>query len=187
MDFGLTHVRDWEALNEQVEKYMTTDFIVVGEEASVREVAVEMRARGHTSVLISREGYPVGIVTERDILYRVVAEGRDPNNTKIREIMSSPLITISPKAKLSEAIALMASRQVRRLVVVEGKKILGVLTLMALVGGLTTRTSILPEVEKDVVSCPYCGARFRTPHELSKHIDKAHIGAEILSRRPMEW
>ncbi len=183
----MTHVRDWEALNEQVEKYMTTDFIVVGEEASVREVAVEMRARGHTSVLISREGYPVGIVTERDILYRVVAEGRDPNNTKIREIMSSPLITISPKAKLSEAIALMASRQVRRLVVVEGKKILGVLTLMALVGGLTTRTSILPEVEKDVVSCPYCGARFRTPHELSKHIDKAHIGAEILSRRPMEW
>lgn len=180
-------MRDWEALNEQVERYMTTEFIVVGEEATVREVALEMRARGHTSVLVSREGTPAGIVTERDILYRVVAEGRDPNTTRIREVMSTPLITISPKARLSEAIALMASRQVRRLVVVEGKKVLGVLTLMALVGGLATRTAILPEVEKDVVSCPYCGARFRTTQELSKHIDNVHIGAEILSRRPMEW
>lgn len=160
---------------------------MVEEDASVREVAVEMKARGHTSVLVARRGLPVGIVTERDILYRVVAEGRDPKVTRIGDIMSSPLITIGPKAKLGEAITLMASKHVRRLVVMEGRKLLGVLTLMALVGGLTTRVAILPEVEKDSVSCPYCGYRFKTPHELSKHIDNVHVGAEILSRKPMEW
>ncbi len=180
-------MRSWEDLNEPVEKYMATDFLMVEADATVREVAVNMKSHGHTSVLVAKGGQPIGIVTERDILYRVVAEGRDPNNTKVGEIMSSPLITIGPNARLSEAIAMMASRQVRRLVVVRGRKVLGVLTLMALVGGVTTRTSILPEVEWGAVSCPYCGARFKTPQELSKHIDNVHIGAEILSRRSMEW
>ncbi|MCS7146185.1 MAG: CBS domain-containing protein [Aigarchaeota archaeon] len=180
-------MRDWEALNEPVEKYVIKDFLMVEEEATVREVAVEMKSRGHTSVLVARGGRPTGIVTERDILYRVVAEGRDPNATKIGEIMSSPLITISPRVKLSEAITVMASNHIRRLVVVEGKKVIGILTLMALMGGLTTKVAILPEVERESVSCPYCGARFRSPHELSRHIDNVHVGAEVLSRKPMEW
>lgn len=180
-------MRDWEALNDPVEKYVSSDFLMFEEDVTVREIAVEMRSRGHTSVLVGRRGVPVGMVTERDILYRVVAEGRDPNTTKIGEIMSSPIITINPRAKLSDAIAKMANLQVRRLVVVEGHKVKGVITLMALIGGLTTKAAILPEVEKAVIHCPYCGAKFGSPHELSKHIDHVHIGAEILSRRPMEW
>jgi len=180
-------VRDWQSLNEPVEKYVTPDYLIFEEDATVKEVAVEMRARGHTSAFVARKGVPVGIVTERDILYRVVAEGRDPNMTKIGEIMSSPLITISPKERLSDAIAKMATHKVRRLVVVEGQKVKGVITLMALIGGLTTETTILPEVEKAVIHCPYCGAKFSSAHTLSKHIDNVHIGAEILTRKTMEW
>ncbi|MEM2067928.1 MAG: CBS domain-containing protein, partial [Nitrososphaerota archaeon] len=86
-------MRSWEDLNEPVEKYMATDFLMVEADATVREVAVNMKSHGHTSVLVAKGGQPIGIVTERDILYRVVAEGRDPNNTKVGEIMSSPLIT----------------------------------------------------------------------------------------------
>jgi hypothetical protein len=68
----------------------------------------------------------------------------------------------------------------------EGKPV-GLLTLVALTGGLVSRMAILPEVEGEVVECPYCGAKFSSPRELSKHIDSSHIGAEVLSHPHMEW
>ncbi len=180
-------MKDWAALSEPVEKYVTRDFIMIEEEASVRDAAIQMRVKGHTCVLVARRGKPVGMVTERDILYRVVADGRDPNKVRLKDIMSTPLITISPRLSLSQAITLMASRGIRRLVVVEGEHTVGLLTLVALAGGLVTRATVLPEVEEEVVKCPYCGARFSSPLELSKHIDSSHIGADILTKRFIEW
>ena len=61
----------------------------------------------------------VGVVTDRDIAIRVVAEGRDPQQTKVEEIASQNLITIDPQQDLDEALRLMAQHQVRRLPVVE--------------------------------------------------------------------
>jgi CBS domain-containing protein len=61
----------------------------------------------------------VGVVTDRDIAIRVVATGRDPNETKVEEIASSTLVTIDPDQDLDEALRLMAEHQVRRLPVVE--------------------------------------------------------------------
>jgi CBS domain-containing protein len=105
-------VRDWTILNEPVEKHASKDFIIIEEGASVRDAAIQMRSRGHTCVLVARGGKPVGIVTERDVLYRVVASGRDPNKVMLKEVMSSPLITVNPKTSLSEAMTLMATRGV---------------------------------------------------------------------------
>jgi len=61
----------------------------------------------------------VGVVTDRDIAVRVVAEGRDPQTTKVEEIASANLVTIDPQQELDEALRLMAHHQVRRLPVVE--------------------------------------------------------------------
>lgn len=61
----------------------------------------------------------VGVVTDRDITIRVVAEGRDPQSTKVEEIASQNLVTIDPQQDLDEALRLMAQHQVRRLPVVE--------------------------------------------------------------------
>jgi CBS domain-containing protein len=61
----------------------------------------------------------VGVVTDRDIAIRVVAEGRDPRETKVEEIASQNLVTIDPQQDLDEALRLMAQHQVRRLPVVE--------------------------------------------------------------------
>ena len=61
----------------------------------------------------------IGTVTDRDIAVRVVAEGRDPDSTKVREIASRDLVTIDPQQDLDEALRLMAQHQVRRLPVVE--------------------------------------------------------------------
>jgi len=72
---------------------------------------------GMTPVL--EEGRLVGTVTDRDIAIRVVAEGRDPQATSVREIASTGLVTLDPEQDLDEAIRLMSEHQVRRLPVVE--------------------------------------------------------------------
>lgn len=61
----------------------------------------------------------VGTLTDRDIVTRVVAEGRDPQSTNVREVASSDIVTVDPQQELSEALRLMAEHQVRRLPVVE--------------------------------------------------------------------
>jgi CBS domain-containing protein len=68
----------------------------------------------------------VGIVTDRDIVVRVVAEGRDANSTTVGEIASSDLVTVQPDTNLDEALRLMAQNQVRRLPVVEGERLVGI-------------------------------------------------------------
>ena len=70
----------------------------------------------------------VGTVTDRDIVTRVIAEGRDPQSTTVREVASTNLVTIQPQQLLDEALSLMARHQVRRLPVVEeGDRLVGVL------------------------------------------------------------
>ena len=69
----------------------------------------------------------VGTLTDRDIVVRVVAEGKDPQTVTAREVASTDLITIDPQQDLDEALRLMASKQVRRLPVVEEGRLVGVL------------------------------------------------------------
>ena len=69
----------------------------------------------------------VGTLTDRDIVTRVVAEGKDPQSVKVRDVASSNLVTVDPQQDLDEALRLMASNQVRRLPVVEEGRLVGVL------------------------------------------------------------
>jgi CBS domain-containing protein len=68
----------------------------------------------------------VGVVTDRDIAIRVVAEGKDPSTTKVEEIASGNLVTVEPGQDLDDALRLMAQHQVRRLPVVESGKLVGI-------------------------------------------------------------
>jgi CBS domain-containing protein len=68
----------------------------------------------------------VGTLTDRDIAVKVVAEGRDPDATMVRDVATNNLITVEPEDDLDEAMKLMASHQVRRLAVVEGDRLVGV-------------------------------------------------------------
>jgi len=68
----------------------------------------------------------VGTLTDRDIAVRVVAEGRDPNETLVRDVATNNLITVDPEDDLDEAMRLMARHQVRRVAVVQGDRLVGV-------------------------------------------------------------
>ena len=69
----------------------------------------------------------VGTLTDRDIAVRVVAEGRDPQSTPVRDVATTKVVTVEPSQDLDEALRLMAQHQVRRLPVVEGERLVGVL------------------------------------------------------------
>jgi len=68
----------------------------------------------------------VGMVTDRDLVVRVLAEGRDANSTTLQEIMASDLVTVEPGTQLEDALQLMSDNQVRRLPVVEGGRLVGI-------------------------------------------------------------
>src|SRR6266404_5262924 len=72
-------------------------------------------------------GKLVGVVTDRDLEIRVIAEGKDPRSTKVVEIASEKIYTVEPQQDLDEALSLMAQHQVRRLPVVERGKLVGIL------------------------------------------------------------
>jgi CBS domain-containing protein len=81
-------------------------------------VKAMMQRKVSCSVIVSDEGGALGIVTERDLVTKVIADALDPAKVLVRDIMSTPLITISPDAKMSDAAELMSEYMIRRLIVV---------------------------------------------------------------------
>lgn len=112
----------------RVRDVMDTKVVILDEKESCMDAIRTMLEKGVWSVLVSRGGLPVGVVTERDIIRRVIAKGRDVDRVPLGEVMSSPLITIGPDEPIGRAMELMASHEIRRVYVVEEGKIIGRVT-----------------------------------------------------------
>ncbi|MDM5328071.1 CBS domain-containing protein [Neobacillus sp. CF12] len=95
---------------------------------NVFEVAVKMKELNVGAIPIVDQDKIVGMITDRDIVVRGVAE-KHPGSTKVEDIMSSKLVTINADATTKEAAELMAEHQIRRLPVVEGDKLIGIVSL----------------------------------------------------------
>ena len=80
-------------------------------------------------IVVNEEGKAVGIVTERDILRRVVAEEKNAKKTKMSEIMSSPLVVVESSTEVEEAVKLMFQMKIKKLAVVNGEKLVGIVSL----------------------------------------------------------
>jgi CBS domain-containing protein len=113
-------------MGTSIKEVMTRDVRACEPNATVADAAKVMAREDVGPVPIVEDGRLVGIVTDRDIVVRVVAEGRDPNATTVKEIASTDLVTVSPGDDLDEALKLLAERQVRRLPVVEGDRLVGI-------------------------------------------------------------
>ena len=97
--------------------------------ASVFEAVQLMVEMNSGSLLVTEGGEITGIVTERDYLRRVTLEGRAERETAVREIMSSPLIVVSPETPIDECMALMTDRRIRHVPVVEGGDVVGIVSI----------------------------------------------------------
>jgi len=105
---------------------MTENPRSIGASASVVEAARLMRDEHIGSLPITDDEELVGMITDRDITTRVVAEAADPKMTSVGDVVSRDLISVEPDENLEEAVQLMASHQVRRLPVVENGRLVGI-------------------------------------------------------------
>ena len=102
--------------------------VTLAPDASIHEAAQSMRERDVGSLLVVRDGKPIGIVTEKDLVTKVVAEDRLPSEMRVEECMTSPLVTVEPYKEVVEAAKTMAELHIRRLPVVDGGNLVGLLT-----------------------------------------------------------
>lgn len=107
---------------------MTVNVVTMPPDASVFEVAKSMSDMDISSVIIALHEKPIGIITEADIVRRVIAEEKDVNTTKASEIMSSPIIHVEPNTGLTEAMRVMAKSNIRRVAVLKNNSLAGIIT-----------------------------------------------------------
>jgi len=113
----------------KVEDIMVEDVITVDSDAPVMEAVKLMNENEISCLVVTRRGKNVGIITERDLLKRIIAKFRDPTKTKVRQIMTKPLIIGGPDMDLEDATKLMFKRNIKKLPVIEGGNLVGLVSL----------------------------------------------------------
>ena len=114
-------------MKKHVREAMTPAVRTAGPTQSLVEAARLMRTEDAGSIPVVEDNRLIGIVTDRDITVRGIAEGADPKTTTVAEVASQDVVTISPDQNLDEALSMMARYQVRRLPVVEDGNLVGIL------------------------------------------------------------
>jgi CBS domain-containing protein len=167
------------SLNQKVGTMVEKECATMGEDTIIIDAVKVMRDKGISSVFVTKsnkgqengqepDNYPIGIVTERDILYRVLAENKGPFKVTIGETMSSPIIAVDEGVSVKEAISLMRRKHIRRLLVTGEKENtddiisgrdekltpniktispMGAVTLMSIVGNMPEESLELAEIE----------------------------------------
>ena len=110
-----------------VNQVMSKNVITVDKSTSLQEAAQNMKKLNVGCVIVVDGAKPLGIITERDFVTKVAAEGR-PLFTEISEVMSSPLITIGPEETIWEASEMMKEKSIHKLPVKENEQIIGIVT-----------------------------------------------------------
>ena len=115
-------------MSPQVWDRMTTQVVTIEPQASIAEAAQRMIQQEMGPLPVVEGDRPVAMVTDRDIIARVVAEGRDPNSVTVQEIATRELVTISPDQDVQEARRLMDEHQLDRILAVEGERLAGIIS-----------------------------------------------------------
>jgi len=113
----------------KVKDIMTRPIIAEDEDTLVTKIAEDMDELGIGSVVITKEGKPAGIITERDIALKVILKDRKASEVKAKEIMAFPLVTIEPEVSVDEVCKLAAKKRIKRLPVVENGVLVGIVSI----------------------------------------------------------
>jgi CBS domain-containing protein len=168
--------------NKEVKDIMSRDVITITTEATMAEAARIMGEKHIGSLIITKYETPVGIVTERDLFSKVLAKGKNPAEEKVEAVMSYPLITIGPTAKIKEAAQMMIQKK-GRIAVFDVGKLVGIVTAADLIGSLPE----VPETEVKVED--FMTKRVETVDEktsvatVAKIMGEKRIGSLIVTRK----
>jgi CBS domain-containing protein len=129
-----------------VRDVMSKEPKVVRPDTSVKEIVATMSKFDIGSVIVVQGDRPIGIITERDIINRLVEASLNPEVLAAKQLMTTPLVTISQNANIEEAAKLMAKKRAKRLPVMEKDKLVGMLTFTDIVFKVPTMLAILEEL-----------------------------------------
>ena len=116
-------------VNARVKDVMAREPMMIDSNRTVKETAIAMDRSGHGCLLVTSSGKVIGIVTERDLVRRALTKGGAMSRSKIKNIMSAPLIVVDPEASIEQAAKVMAHHKVRRLPVVGKGGLTGIITI----------------------------------------------------------
>jgi CBS domain-containing protein len=115
---------------ERVSDVMTADPVALTTEATLRDAATAMRDRDIGDVVVTKpDGSVCGLITDRDIVVRAVAEGRDPASTTLEDVCSGDLVTVAPDDPVAAAIKAMEDHAIRRLPVMDNGSLVGIVSI----------------------------------------------------------
>lgn len=165
-----------------VEEIMTPKVYMITPEESMDKAAKIMGQKHIGSLIVKKYETPVGIVTERDLLTKIFAQDKDPEEEKVEKSMSYPLVTVSPRAKIKEAAQMMIQKK-GRLAVFDSGKLIGIVTASDLIRSLPE----IPETEAivdDFMTKEVETAEDMTPvREIAKTMGNKRIGSVIITRK----
>lgn len=113
----------------KVKDIMTRNVACLNPAATVVEAAQLMQKHNVGSIPVCDESGVVGIVTDRDIVVRNIAHGKDPGQTPVRDVMTSQVIAVGPETDIRDVFGIMSQKKVRRLPVVENNQLVGIIAL----------------------------------------------------------
>lgn len=125
---------------------MVEEVVTVEEDATVKKAVGLMNKHEIGCLIVMRKGKPSGILTERDLLRRVLAKSKNPEKIKVSEVMSKPLVVGKPHMEVEDAAKLMFKMKIKKLPVVEKGRLLGLMTLTDLVRFQPQMISILKKL-----------------------------------------
>ncbi len=167
---------------KQVKEIMTKFVFATKPEATMQEAAILMGKKHIGSLIVTKDRTPLGIVTERDLLTRVLAYGRNPTNETVEAYMSSPLITISPDARIKEAAETMYKRK-GRLAVFDGGELVGIVTASDLIRSMPEVPETQVQVD-DFMTRTVVTAEENTPlTTILKIMGEERIGSVVITRQ----
>ena len=146
----------------RVEDVMVKEVITIDEEMTIKEAAEVMNKFEIGCLIAVGKGKADGILTERDLLKRIVAEGKDAAKTQVKDVMTSPLVVTDPSMDLAEALKLMFQMKIKKLPVVDEKRLVGLVSLTDIARFQPQMITILKQL----------AARQEAPKSMQKVIDR---------------
>lgn len=129
-----------------VRNVMSKDVKMVRPDSSVREVVAAMNRYNVGSIVVVQDDRPMGVISERDILSRVVEPCLSPETLTAEQVMTSPVYTIGETASIDEVAALMVEKKIRKIPVMDKEKIVGIITFTDIVATALSYLSTLEEL-----------------------------------------
>ncbi|MFX0055687.1 MAG: cyclic nucleotide-binding/CBS domain-containing protein [Candidatus Hermodarchaeota archaeon] len=129
-----------------VKDVMTKGVRVTGPDSSVKEVVATMNRFNIGSIIVVQDNKPVGVISERDVLMRVVEPCLSPETIAAKQIMTHPVITICESASVAEVVKIMAEKRVRKIPVMKKESLVGIITYTDILCKIWNMISILGEL-----------------------------------------